>query len=99
MREFLAAGVPARKLVLGVPRGELPHIYVDCGTEDGLLASSRDFVKVLMDHKIPFTYAESAGGHNGAYWSREVGLSMAVQYQILRRALANAQKGSKAEAP
>jgi enterochelin esterase-like enzyme len=87
------------KLVLGVPREELPHIYVDCGTEDGLLASSRDFARVLMDHKIPFTYAESAGGHDGAYWSREVGLSMAVQYQILRRALADAQKGIKAETP
>jgi enterochelin esterase-like enzyme len=87
------------KLVLGVPREKLPHIYVDCGTEDGLLASSRDFARVLMDHKIPFTYAESAGGHNGAYWSREVGLSMAVQYQVLRRVLANGATGSKAEAP
>jgi S-formylglutathione hydrolase FrmB len=87
------------KLVLGVPREKLPHIYVDCGTEDALLASSRDFARVLMDHQIPFTYAESAGGHNGAYWSREVGLSMAVQYQILRRALANAAKESKAETP
>ena len=87
------------KLVLSVPREKLPHIYVDCGTEDRLLASSRDFAKVLMDNKIPFTYAESAGGHNGAYWSREVGLSMAVQYQILRRALAKAEKASKAETP
>jgi putative tributyrin esterase len=87
------------KLVLGVPREKLPHIYVDCGTEDGLLASSRDFARLLMDNKVPFTYAESAGGHNGAYWSREVGLSMAVQYQILRRALAHAEKESKAETP
>jgi putative tributyrin esterase len=87
------------KLVLSVPREKLPHIYVDCGTDDGLLSSSRDFARLLMDNKIPFTYAESAGGHNGAYWSREVGLSMAVQYQVLRRALANAEKESKAEAP
>jgi S-formylglutathione hydrolase FrmB len=87
------------KLVLSVPREKLPHIYVDCGTEDRLLGSSRDFARLLMDHNLPFTYAESAGGHNGAYWSREVGLSMAVQYQILRRAMANAEKGSKAETP
>ena len=52
-----------------------------------------------MDNKVPFTYAESAGGHNGAYWSREVGLSIAVQYRILRRALANAVKERKPEAP
>ena len=45
-----------------------------------------------MDNKIPFTYAESAGGHNGAYWSREVGLSMAVQYQIIRRGLGKSEQ-------
>jgi putative tributyrin esterase len=86
------------KLVVAVPKEKLPHIYVDCGTEDGLLKSSQEFVKVLMENKIPFTYAESAGGHNGAYWSREVGHSMAVQYQILRRNLAKGAADAKKEA-
>ena len=76
------------KLVSAVPKEKLPHIHLDCGTEDGLLKSSQDFVKVLMENKVPFTYAESAGGHNGAYWTREVGHSMAVQNQIIRRQLA-----------
>jgi S-formylglutathione hydrolase FrmB len=76
------------KLVLAVPKDSLPHIYIDCGTDDGLVRSNQDLVKVLMEHKIPFTYAESPGGHNGAYWSREVGHSMAVQAHILRRSLA-----------
>lgn len=73
------------KLVLAIPKEKMPHIYIDCGTEDGLLKSSQDFAKILMDNKIPFTYAESAGGHNGRYWSREIGHSMAVQYHILIR--------------
>jgi enterochelin esterase-like enzyme len=73
------------KLVLSVPKDRLPHLYIDCGTDDGLLRSNQDLVKVLLENKVPFTYAESGGGHNGAYWSREVGYSMAVQYQVLRR--------------
>ncbi len=79
-------------LVLQVPRDKLPHICVDCGTEDGLISSAQDFMKVLMENKIPFTYAQSDGQHKGPYWAREVGHSMAVQYTIIQRALAAAGK-------
>jgi putative tributyrin esterase len=78
-------------LVLKIPHDKLPHIYIDCGTEDGLIKGSRELAKLLMDHKIPFTYAESAGAHNGAYWTREVAHSMAVQYAIIQRNLAKAR--------
>ena len=47
------------KLVLAVPKEKLPHIYVDCGTEDRLIAASRDFARLLMEHNIPFVYGES----------------------------------------
>ena len=76
------------KLVLAVPKDKLPHIYVDCGTEDRLVAASRDFAKLLMENNIPFVYGESPGGHNGRYWTREINTSMAVQYAVLRRNLA-----------
>ncbi len=76
------------KLVLAVPKEKLPHIYLDCGTEDRLIGGSREFAKLLIEHNIPFTYAESAGGHTGAYWSREIGTSVAVQYIVLKRNLA-----------
>jgi putative tributyrin esterase len=88
------------KLVLAVPREKLPHIYVDCGTDDGLITASRDFAKLLMENKIPFTYSESPGGHNGQYWSREIGTSVAVQYAILKRNLAGmAAKETKDKTP
>jgi putative tributyrin esterase len=77
------------KLVLAVPKEKLPHIYVDCGTEDRLVTASRDFAKLLMEHNIPFVYGESPGAHNGQYWSREIGTSVAVQYAVIRRALAS----------
>jgi hypothetical protein len=69
------------------PRDKLPHIYLDCGTEDRLLESNQAFLKVLMENKIPCTYAQSGGGHNGPYWMREVGHAMAVQYAIMQRHL------------
>ena len=83
------------KLVLAVPKDKLPHIYVDCGTEDRLIAASRDFAKLLMENNIPFVYGESPGGHNGQYWSREIGTSVAVQYAVLRRNLAKKPSEAK----
>jgi S-formylglutathione hydrolase FrmB len=77
------------KLVLQIPREKLPHIYIDCGTEDRLIQSAQDFVRLLMENKIPFTYAQSGGGHSTPYWEREVGHSMAVQYAIIKRNLAH----------
>jgi putative tributyrin esterase len=75
------------QLLLKVPRDQLPHIYLDCGTEDRLMQSTRDFARLAMDHRIPLVFGESAGGHVGPYWSREVAVSMAVQYVVLRRNL------------
>lgn len=85
------------QLVVKVPREKLPHIYVDCGTEDRLLASNQDLLKVLMENKIPFTYAQSPGEHKAPYWQREIGHSVAVQYALLQRNLAEARKAAAAE--
>jgi S-formylglutathione hydrolase FrmB len=76
------------KLVLAIPKEKLPHIYFDCGTEDRLIGSNRDFAKHLMGHGLPFVFGESAGGHAPPYWTREVRTSMAVQYAALQRNLA-----------
>ncbi len=81
-------------LVLEVPRENMPHIYLDCGTEDRLIDAARAFRQVLVDHKIPFTYSESPGGHVPTYWSREVSQSMAVQYAIVQRNLTGGAKFS-----
>jgi S-formylglutathione hydrolase FrmB len=79
------------QLVLKIPREQLPHIYVDCGTEDTLIKSNEAFAKLLLENKIPFTFAQSAGGHTGVYWRRELGHSMAVQHAIIQRQLAGAR--------
>jgi S-formylglutathione hydrolase FrmB len=79
------------ELVLKVPAGKLPHIYLDCGTEDGLIKANVEFAKLLMDNKIAFTFAQSPGKHDSAYWTREVATSMAVQYAVMQRNLPRAK--------
>jgi putative tributyrin esterase len=86
------------QLVLTVPADKLPHICIDCGTEDRLLGGSQEFLKLLMDKKIPFAYAQSHGEHKKTYWAREVGLAMAVQYTVLQRNLAESRKVAAGEA-
>jgi len=90
-----AAASDPFQLVLKLPRDKLPHIYIDCGTEDGLIKASVELAKILMEQKIPFTFAQSPGAHNGAYWTREVGHSMAVQYAVLHRNLGIGQPPTK----
>jgi len=84
------------KLVLQVDSAQLPYIYVDCGTDDGLITSNQRFCQLLLKHNIPFTYGQSRGGHVPPYWAREVAQSIAVQHLIIERALAQAAKSEKA---
>jgi S-formylglutathione hydrolase FrmB len=74
-------------LVLTVPSDKLPHIYIDCGTEDRLIDGNHEFIRLLIEHDIPFTFSQSAGGHLPLYWAREVSHDIAVQYEFLRRNL------------
>jgi putative tributyrin esterase len=85
-----AAAYDPFQLVLKMPRDQLPHIYLDCGTEDPLYKDNAAMATILLENKIPHTFAQSRGKHDSAYWTREVGLSMAVQYAIIQRELAKA---------
>jgi S-formylglutathione hydrolase FrmB len=50
----------------------LPYFYLDCGTEDVLLQSSRDFAALLVERKIPHEYRQLPGSHGWAYWDKQV---------------------------
>ena len=75
------------ELILDVPRDELPHIYLDSGTEDNLINVAREFAQVLFEHDIPFDFMQMPGGHNGAYWVQSLGHIVSIQYEVIRRAL------------
>lgn len=50
----------------------LPFIYLSCGTEDGLIATNRDFTKLLSDKKIPHEFRELPGIHNWVFWDAQI---------------------------
>ncbi len=75
------------KLILQVPKDKVPHIYIDCGTEDRLIAGAKAFAEILLEQGIPFDYMQMAGAHNAAYWIQSIGHIMAVQYEVMQRAL------------
>ena len=50
----------------------LPYVYVDCGTEDGLLEINRNFVDILTKQKIPHEYRQLPGNHSWTYWDAQV---------------------------
>ena len=74
-------------LIRDVPPDQLPHIYVDCGTEDGLIDAAKAFIRVLLDNDIPFDFMQMPGGHNPGFWTQAIGHSMSIQYEVMQRAL------------
>jgi putative tributyrin esterase len=80
-RVYGAADSPVRaqndiyKIVREMPAervAALPYFYLDCGTEDGLLANNRDFAALLVEHKIPHEYRQLPGSHSWPYWDKQV---------------------------
>lgn len=51
---------------------ELPFVYMDCGTEDGLIGMNHDFAKILRERKIPHEFRERPGKHDWQYWDSQV---------------------------
>jgi len=72
-------------LIQKIPQKLLPHIYLDCGLDDGLLNVSQEFAMQMMQQSLPFTYGQSPGEHRPSYWGREVAQSLGVQYSVIKR--------------
>jgi S-formylglutathione hydrolase FrmB len=51
---------------------QLPYFYLDCGTEDFLVGSNRDFSALLIEKKVPHEFRELPGTHSWPYWDRQV---------------------------
>jgi putative tributyrin esterase len=60
---------PARLIERMLQRGDvLPSLYIDIGTEDGLLPMNRSFRDRMAELHVPVVYAEWGGRHDWAYW-------------------------------
>jgi S-formylglutathione hydrolase FrmB len=79
-------------LAATMPVEKMPHINFDCGTEDSYHGYNQDLLLILLARKVPFTYSQSPGAHASAYWRREVGMSMAIQHEVIQRNLAEKAK-------
>jgi putative tributyrin esterase len=59
-------------VLLDAAKGTLPFLYLDCGTEDGLLGDNRTFADLLQSKKIPHEYRERPGIHDWIEWDHQV---------------------------
>ena len=82
-------------IVAGLSNEQLPHIYLDCGTEDRLISGARELAGILMERDIPFDYMQMGGAHNAAYWIQAIGRIMGVQYEVMQRALGQRPSGQR----
>lgn len=74
-------------IIYEVPRSQMPHIYMDSGTEDGLVQEAREMAQLLMLNNVPFDYMQDHGTHNSEYWRRSIGHMMTIQNEVMQRAL------------
>ena len=76
-------------IIYEVPRSEIPHIYLDSGTEDGLISEARELAQILMVNDVSFDFMQSRGRHSADYWRRSIGHMMNIQHEVMQRALGN----------
>ena len=78
-----------------MPVQQLPHIYLDCGTEDRLIAGAKELAGILLEKGVPFDYMQMGGAHNAAYWIQSIGHIVSVQYEVMQRALGQRPSGCR----
>jgi S-formylglutathione hydrolase FrmB len=87
LTEMQATAYDPFQLISTVPRHRMPHIYLDSGTEDGLIQGARELAMILMEKDFPFDLMQMSGEHNTAYWAQSIGHLMTIQHEVMRRAL------------
>jgi S-formylglutathione hydrolase FrmB len=62
----------------------LPFIYVDCGTEDFLIANNREFGDLLFEKKIPHEYRQLPGVHDWKFWDSSLKEFLEVSQKFIK---------------
>ena len=71
------------QLADNIDHNQLPALRIDCGTEDGLLQSNRDYHDHLTTLNIPHEYEEFPGAHTWDYWDIHVQEAIAFHRKSL----------------
>lgn len=53
-------------------KGDVPRIYMACGTEDALLAANRELKEFMEEQGADLTYVEAPGGHDWDFWNSQI---------------------------
>ncbi|MDQ3713178.1 MAG: esterase family protein [Acidobacteriota bacterium] len=62
----------------------LPFIYLDCGTEDSLITSNRDFVNLLLEKKVKHEFRQLPGAHNWKFWDAQIQEFLEVSEKFIK---------------
>ncbi len=62
-----------------------PYIYMDCGTEDGLVTANRNFAALLTEKQIVHEFHEIPGIHNWDLWEKRIRVIFALADDKLPR--------------
>jgi S-formylglutathione hydrolase FrmB len=62
----------------------IPYLYFDCGLDDPFLQTNRELAEILLTKKIPHQYRQLPGGHDWAYWDRQVREVLRVYAELTR---------------
>lgn len=73
----------------------LPYVYLDCGTEDPLLSSSRSLAAILLERKIPHEYRQLPGTHAWPYWDAQVQEVLRIAARKLREPAASVKSATQ----
>jgi enterochelin esterase-like enzyme len=74
-------------IIYTVPKSQLPHFYLDAGTEDGLMAEARELLGILLLNNVAVDFMQAHGAHNSEYWRRSIGHMLTIQNEVMQRAL------------
>lgn len=62
----------------------LPFMYVSCGTEDGLIATNREFSTLALEKKIPHEFRQLPGVHDWKFWDAQVKEFLEVSEKFIK---------------
>jgi putative tributyrin esterase len=83
-RAYGPAGSATRKdddiylLLAKAKRENIPYMFIECGSEDSLLASNRKFVEQLSSGNVAYEYHEYPGGHTWEFWDHSLPMMLRV---------------------
>jgi putative tributyrin esterase len=64
--------------------GKLPRLRIDCGTEDFLLDSNREYHQKLSELGVAHEYEEFPGAHSWEYWDVHVREAIAFHCGVMK---------------